>query len=69
MPEDERRGLLTEREKEILRGDADVSEKYYYVVVSRVRMKIGRIGDDADLLEKHHPTLGDELQNTVCDTS
>lgn len=67
MPEDERRGLLTEREREILRGDADVSEKYYYVVVSRVRMKIGRIGDDADLLNEHHPTLCDELRNAVCD--
>lgn len=66
MPGNDRRGLLTDREREILRGDTDVSEKYYYVVVTRVRKKIQRIGDDRKLLDESHPTLGDELHEAVC---
>jgi len=67
MPEDERRSILTEREREILAGDADVSEKYYYVVVSRVRKKIEGIEDDLEFLDDHHDSLGDELREVVCE--
>lgn len=65
MAED-RRGLLTDREREILLTDGeDVSEKYYGVVVSRVRNKIELIGEDLEALEQHD-TLADELRNVVC---
>lgn len=67
MPEDERRSILTEREKEILAGEADVSEKYYYVVVTRVRNKIEGINDDLAFLDDHHESLGDELRDIVCE--
>jgi len=67
MPEDERRSILTEREKEILAGEADVSEKYYYVVVTRVRNKIEGIEDDLAFLDDHHESLGDELRDIVCE--
>lgn len=66
MAEDERRSLLTDREKEILAGDADVSEKYYYVVVTRVRNKIQGVADDLDFLNEHYPDLADELDDVVC---
>lgn len=66
MPEDERRSLLTEREKEILSGEADVEEKYYYVVVSRVRNKIEGVQQDLNFLEANNPDLADELENVVC---
>ena len=66
MPGDERRSLLTEREKEILAGDADVTEKYFYVVVSRVRNKIEGVEDDLEFLEQHYPDLADELEGAVC---
>lgn len=64
---DEYRALLTEREKEIIRGDADVSEKYYYRVISRVRDKVEAVEDDLELLDGHHDTLGDELREIVCE--
>ena len=65
MAED-RRGLLTDREREILLTDGeDVSEKYYGVVVTRVRNKIGLIGGDLEALEQHD-TLADELRDVVC---
>lgn len=66
MAEDERRSILTDREKEILAGDADVSEKYYYVVVTRVRNKIQGVEDDLVFLQKHHGDLADELREIVC---
>jgi len=62
---DDYRALLTEREEEILTDEADVSDKYYYRVVTRVRNKIDRLGRDLELLDEHHDTLGDELRETV----
>ena len=64
---DDYRAILTDREKEILRGEADVSEKYYYRVISRVRDKVEAVEDDLAILDEHHDTLGDELRDIVCD--
>ena len=64
---DDYRAILTEREQEILTGDADVSESYYYRVVTRVRKKIERIERDLQILDEHHDTLGDELRDAVGD--
>lgn len=67
MAEDERRALLTEDERAILRGEKDVSEKYYYVVVTRARKKIQKLVDEDLSALDHHDSLGDELRNGVCD--
>jgi hypothetical protein len=64
---DDRRALLTEREREILLDEGDdVTEKYYGVVVTRVRNKIQRLEDDLPALEEHD-TLADELRSVVCE--
>jgi len=62
---DDRRGLLTPREREILSGEADVTEEYYYSVVSRVRNKIHKTEEDAQLLREHHSDLFEELAESV----
>lgn len=63
---EERRGLLTDREREILLNDGkDVTNKYYGVVVSRVRKKIELVDDDLEALAQHE-TLADELREEVC---
>ena len=68
MPDREFRALLTERELEILRGEADVADSYRYRVIARVRRKIARLGDvDLPALDEHHDTLGDELREAVCE--
>ena len=67
MAEDERRALLTEDERAILRGEKDVSEKYYYVVVTRARKKIKKLIDEDLPALEHHDSLGDELRTGVCD--
>lgn len=66
MVDDQYRGLLTEREREILSGEADVSDNYRYRVVSRVRDKIENVRQDTELLEQHRPDLADELRDAVC---
>lgn len=66
MADSDRRSLLTDDERAILRGEKDVSEKYYYVVVSRVRNKINRLDEDIAALDQHN-SLGDELREVVCE--
>lgn len=68
MPDDYR-AILTDREKEILTGEADVSEKYYYRVVTRVRQKINEIEGDLAILDENHDSLGVELREIVCDSA
>lgn len=59
---DQRRALLTEREREILTGDADVTDNYRYSVESRVRKRIrDRLADDVDLIRERYPEMFDEL--------
>jgi len=60
------RGLLTDREREIIRGDADVSDDYQYRVASRIRNKIERIEGDVEILENHRTDLLEELREVVC---
>lgn len=67
MADDQYRGLLTDREREILAGEADVTDNYRYRVVSRVRDKLASLERDVDVLQEHHEGLLDELRDVVCD--
>lgn len=60
------RSLLTDREREILAGDADVSDNYRYKVQSVARQRVRGITDDIDVLREHEPEIFDELQRIVC---
>jgi hypothetical protein len=67
MVDDQYRGLLTEREREILRGDADVSDNYRYRVVSRIRTKIENVDEDTEILAENREDLLQELREVVCE--
>ena len=67
MVDDQYRGLLTEREREILQDEADVSENYRYRVISRIRTKIENIDQDVDILSKAREDVLEELREVVCD--
>jgi hypothetical protein len=69
MVDDQYRGLLTEREREILTGEADVSDSYRYRVVSRIRTKIENVDEDVEILADNREDLLKELQNVVCDSN
>lgn len=64
--DDELRALLTDREREILAGEADVSDSYYYRVVSKVRKKIQRLERDREIIDEVHDELSQELNEAVC---
>ena len=66
MVDDQYRGLLTEREREIIRGEADVSDNYRYRVVSRVRTKIENVDEDVEILANNREDLLKELRDAVC---
>ena len=67
MVDDQYRGILTDREREIIKGEADVSENYRYRVVSRVRTKIENIGEDVEILAENRDDLLEELREVVCE--
>lgn len=66
MADDGPRGLMTDREREILLGEADVSDKYHGVVVTRVRKRINRLKEDELEALEAHASLADELRDGVC---
>lgn len=61
----EYRGLLTDREREILSGTADVTRNYVYQIRSRVREKIDRLATDVEILDEHHPDLAEDLRDAI----
>lgn len=62
----DRRALLTEREREIISGNADdISDEYRYQTVSRIRSRLQRLDDDIEALEAHGD-LAEELRDIVC---
>jgi len=62
----DRRALLTDREREIIAGDADVTDDYRYQTISRVRSRFQRLEGDIEALEAHGE-LADELREVVCE--
>lgn len=61
----DRRALLTDREREIVANEADVSDSYRYQTISRIRSRLERLDGDLDALGKHGDLL-DELREVVC---
>lgn len=63
---DEGRALLTSREREILSGDADVSDNYRYKVQSIVRKRLREhLAEDVRVLEANFPEAHDILLEAV----
>jgi hypothetical protein len=61
------RALLTDREREIIADDANVSDSYRYQTISRVRSRLDRLAGDLEALEAHGD-LADELRAKVCNS-
>lgn len=62
------RGLLTENDRKVLAGEADVTENRQQQVVWEVRKRIeDEVPADVGVLRENHPELLDELREVVCD--
>lgn len=68
LPIMRRRGLLTERERELIEGPANRDDNLRYQAVSRARNKIGELATDTDILRENHPALYAELRAAVCNS-
>ncbi|PSP80158.1 hypothetical protein BRC81_02920 [Halobacteriales archaeon QS_1_68_20] len=64
---DEGRALLTEREREIISGEADVTDNYRYKVESTVRNRVKKkLADDVEVLKEHLPDVHELVIEKVC---
>ena len=61
----DRRALLTDREREIISREADVTDSYRYQTISRVRKRFDRLEEDLQLLDEHHDSLADEIRSII----
>jgi len=61
------RALFTDREREILSGDADVKDNYRYKVESVARQRIKKAADDIEVLRENYPELYEQLETLVCE--
>jgi hypothetical protein len=62
------RALMTERQREILQGDADVSDNYRYKVESQIRDRIeNKLRDDVEVLKNSQPEMMAALREIVCE--
>ena len=59
------RALLTDREREIVAGEADVDDPYRYQTISRVRQRFSRLERELEAMEKQGE-LADEVREVVC---
>lgn len=60
------RALLTDRERDIIAGTADVKDEYRYQLISRIRTRMERLDEDIEAMDAHGG-LGDELRERVCE--
>lgn len=59
------RALLTDGEKKAVRGDEGINEGSQTTQLSRVRRKIEKMQEDAQLLREHQPEMYDDLREAV----
>lgn len=65
----DRRALLTDREREVLRGDADDVQdldQYQSKIRSRLKRRAARLEADMTLLQDVAPAIADDLHERIC---
>ncbi|WP_197075890.1 hypothetical protein [Halostagnicola sp. A56] len=64
---EEGRALMTEREREIIAGDADVTSNYRYKVQSLVRNRVRKqFSDDIDVLREDFTEVYEMVTDDAC---
>ncbi|UTF52784.1 hypothetical protein [Natronosalvus rutilus] len=61
------RALLTDRERDILAGDANVKDNYRYKVESTARQRVRDLKKDVDVLRENYPEIFKEIERAVCE--
>lgn len=58
------RGILTERDREIIPEEPDNPRRPE--VKTRIRNRINNLEEDLSILEEHEPALADEVREAIC---
>lgn len=58
------RGILTERDREIIPNEPNNSRRPE--VKTRIRNRIDNLEDDLAIIEEHEPELAAEIRETIC---
>lgn len=61
------RGILTERDREIIRDEPNHDRRPE--IKSRVRTRVDRVQQDLQIIEEHDPELAEQLHKTLFDAS
>lgn len=59
------RALLTDGERSAVRDDTEMSASTRSSHLSRVRGKMGKLAEDADILRQHQPELYEQMREIV----
>ena len=59
------RGLLTPREREIITGEADVTDNHRYQVRYTLRERIDELSTDVELIMEHDQEIREGLEEAV----
>lgn len=68
-PQMDRRALLTEREREVLQGEADDVEnlaQYQSKIRTRLKRRLDRLEEDLAILETNEPEIYEDTYTRVC---
>jgi len=57
--------LLTDREREIISGEAEVENTYKNQAIHQIRQKIKQLEDDLAFIDEHSVSLSGEVKRTV----
>lgn len=60
------RGLLTNAERDAVRGDVDDPNKHS-TYIARVKGRMERVQEDAEMLREYRPDLYEKLHGAVCE--
>lgn len=58
--------IMTEKDRQRIKGESGDPDDKRYQSATRIRQRIAELKQDAEILEKHHPELHEELQDAVC---
>lgn len=61
------RGILTERDREIIPNEPDNPRRPE--VKTRIRNRIDNLEEDLQILEENEPELADELREAICEAT
>lgn len=65
-----RRGVLTDREREVIRGEADGVEnpgQYRSKIRTRLGNRAAKLEEDMEILDEYEPEIAENIRERICE--